>query len=37
MSTGKSTMSGGKGMAIVLGAMFGIIALLWLLAALVAP
>jgi hypothetical protein len=33
----KSTLSGAKGFAIILGSMFGIIALLWVLAALVAP
>jgi preprotein translocase subunit SecG len=34
---GKSTLSGPKGFAIVLGGMLGIMAVLWLLAALVAP
>ncbi|MBB4778777.1 hypothetical protein F4557_007195 [Actinomadura catellatispora] len=34
---GKSTMSGAKGFAIVLGGMLGVILLLWALAALVAP
>ncbi|GAA4086930.1 hypothetical protein GCM10022214_53890 [Actinomadura miaoliensis] len=37
VSTGKSTMSGPKGLAVILGGMLGMIALLWLLAALVAP
>jgi preprotein translocase subunit SecG len=34
---GKSTLSGPKGFAIILGGMLGIMALLWLLGALVAP
>ncbi|RKS79155.1 hypothetical protein BZB76_0597 [Actinomadura pelletieri DSM 43383] len=36
-SGGKSTMSGPKGMALMLGAMLGILLLIWGLAALVAP
>lgn len=36
-SGGKSTMSGPKGFAIVLGGMLGIMLVLWALAALVAP
>jgi preprotein translocase subunit SecG len=34
---GKSTLSGAKGFAIVLGGMLGIMVVLWLLGALVAP
>jgi hypothetical protein len=33
----KSTLSGAKGFAVILGSMLGVIALLWVLAALVAP
>lgn len=36
-SGGRQTMSGAKGLAIVLGGMLGILLLIWLLAALVAP
>jgi hypothetical protein len=35
--TDKAALSGAKGFAIILGAMLGIIGLLWLVAALVAP
>jgi hypothetical protein len=34
---GKGTLSGPKGLAIVLGGMLGVMAVLWLLASLVAP
>lgn len=37
MSGEKTTISGAKGFAIILGAMFGIIGVLWLIATLVAP
>jgi hypothetical protein len=36
-TTSNTQPSGGKGLAIVLGAMIGIIGLLWLVAALVSP
>lgn len=37
MSSEKSTMSGPKGFALVLGGMLGIMLVLWTIAALVAP
>jgi hypothetical protein len=36
-ATSNTPTSGGKGLAIILGAMLGIIGLLWLTAALIAP
>ncbi|SEG71344.1 hypothetical protein SAMN04489712_109262 [Thermomonospora echinospora] len=37
MSGGKAPMSGAKGFAVVIGGMFAIILVLWVLAALLAP
>lgn len=37
MSAEKTPMAGAKGFAIVVGGMFGIMAVLWLIAALLAP
>lgn len=37
MSGDKATVSGAKGFAVIMGAMFGIVGVLWLLAMLVSP
>jgi hypothetical protein len=37
MSGGKAPMSGAKGFAVIIGGMFGIMLVLWVLAAIAAP